>query len=148
MVSQAKVCPPRRRAPTTAVTDVDHIENFVTQLRAARLAPAQATAASAFALINWLLDAACLAACLQAVGGGAGLVDLLLAFCAGMAASTLTLVPGGLGIIDSALIFGLLTAGVATSTVIAAVVLYRIISFGVIIGTGWIFWLLIRHRDR
>ncbi|MEV6348251.1 lysylphosphatidylglycerol synthase domain-containing protein [Actinoplanes sp. NPDC051851] len=74
--------------------------------------------------------------------------QVLLAFCAGMAAGTITIVPGGLGIIDSALILGLVTGGVDTPTAIAAVVLYRIISFGFIIGAGWITWLIMRGRHR
>jgi uncharacterized membrane protein YbhN (UPF0104 family) len=37
---------------------------------------------------------------------------------------------------------------VATSTAIATVVLYRIISFGFIIGVGWITWLIIRRHNR
>lgn len=135
----------RRRSATNGI---ERVEGFVGQLRAARLSPLQAAAASGFALLNWLLDAACLGACLLAVGGSVSPSDLLLAFCLGMAASTITLVPGGLGIIDSALTLGLTTGGVGTATAIAAVVLYRIISFGFVIGTGWIFWLIIRRRGR
>jgi uncharacterized protein (TIRG00374 family) len=73
---------------------------------------------------------------------------LLLAYCAGMAAGTITIIPGGLGLIDSALILGLVTGGVPTSTAIATVVLYRIISLGFIVGVGWIMWLIIRRHNR
>ncbi|MFC5828018.1 lysylphosphatidylglycerol synthase transmembrane domain-containing protein, partial [Nonomuraea insulae] len=117
------------------------------QLRAARLTPAHAAAAATYALLNWLLDVACLAACVLAVGGRVGAAELLLAFCAGMAASSITLIPAGLGVIDSALILGLLAGGADTATAIAAVVLYRIISFGFVIGTGWILWLIMRRRE-
>jgi uncharacterized protein (TIRG00374 family) len=65
-----------------------------------------------------------------------------------MAAGTITLIPGGLGIIDSALILGLVAGGVDTPTAIATVVLYRIISFGFIISAGWISWLIIRRNRR
>ncbi|MFF0578261.1 hypothetical protein [Streptosporangium saharense] len=98
------------------------------------MAPAQAAAAAGFALVNWLLDAACLAACLLAVGVSARPAD-----------STVTVIPGGLGVIDSALILGLVTIGISALTAIAAVVLYRIVSFGFVTGTGWIFWLIIRY---
>jgi len=125
------------------------IRRFVEQLRAARLRPTHAAAASTFALLNWLLDAVCLWMCFHAVGGGdIDATQLLLAFCAGMAAGTITLIPGGLGIIDSALIIGLVAGGVDTPTAIATVVLYRIISFGFIISAGWISWLIIRRNRR
>jgi uncharacterized protein (TIRG00374 family) len=98
-------------------------------------------------VLNWLLDAVGLWMCFQAVSDTPiNATQVLLAFCAGMAAATLTIVPAGLGIIDSALIFGLVTGGAPTATAIAAVVLYRIISFGFIIGSGWITWLVMRRR--
>lgn len=129
---------------------LDHVRDFVDQLRAARLGPGHAAVAGAYAVLNWLLDAVCLWMCLQAVSdAGINATQLLLAFCAGMAAGTLTIIPGGLGIIDSALVLGLLTGGVDAPTAIATVVLYRIISFGFIIGAGWITWLIMRrHHDR
>ncbi|MEU4242723.1 YbhN family protein [Actinoplanes sp. NPDC026619] len=133
-----------RRRPATQ--GGEGIRTFIEQLRAARLDPGHGMAAAVFAVLNWVFDALCLWLCCHAIGAGAGLNQVLLAFCAAMAAGTITIIPGGLGIIDSALILGLLAGGVPTSTAIAAVVLYRIISFGFIIGLGWISWLVIRHR--
>lgn len=128
---------------------LDRLRGFVGQLRAARLEPRHAVVAAAFAVLNWVLDAGCLWLCFRAVSDtGIGGAQLLLAFCAGMAAGTLTIIPGGLGLIDSALILGLVAGGVATSTAIAAVVLYRIISFGFVIGAGWIAWLFMRRHSR
>ncbi|MEU8661951.1 lysylphosphatidylglycerol synthase transmembrane domain-containing protein [Actinoplanes philippinensis] len=123
----------------------DRVQGFAEQLRAARLTPGHGAAAVVFALLNWLLDAACLWFCCIAVGGGtisAG--QLLLAFCAGMAAGTITIVPGGLGIIDGALILGLIAGGIGTEIAIAVVVLYRLITLGFIIGVGWLSYLAIR----
>ncbi|XVV08570.1 lysylphosphatidylglycerol synthase transmembrane domain-containing protein [Actinoplanes sp. CA-131856] len=135
-----------RRRP--AGEGLDQVRVFAGQLGSARLTAGRGTAAAAFAVLNWGLDAVCLWACLRAVTGEpVNATQVLLAFCAGMAAGTITLVPGGLGIIDSALILGLVTGGVATATAIAAVVLYRIISFGFIIGAGWITWLILRRRE-
>ncbi|GGK34110.1 membrane protein [Pilimelia terevasa] len=134
-----------RRRPAAA--GLDRLRAFVDQLRAARLTPTHAAAAGTYATLNWLLDAGCLWMCFLAVGGGRiGVTQLLLAFCAGMAAASITIVPGGLGVIDSALILGLVAGGVDTGTAIATVVLYRIISFGFVIGAGWVSWLVIRYR--
>ncbi|MFI6070613.1 YbhN family protein [Actinoplanes sp. NPDC051343] len=134
-----------RRRP--AADGLERIAGFLDQLRAARLRPAHGVAAAALALLNWLLDAACLWLCFQAVGESpAPSATTVLAFCAAMAAGSLTIVPGGLGIVDSALIFGLIAGGVAAPAAVATVVLYRVISFGFIMSLGWIFWLQIRLR--
>ncbi|XVU27745.1 lysylphosphatidylglycerol synthase transmembrane domain-containing protein [Actinoplanes sp. CA-054009] len=136
-----------RRRP--AEQGLEAVRGFVGQLGAARLTPGRGFAAAVFAVLNWGFDAVCLWICVRAVSDAPiNATQLLLAFCAGMAAGTVTIVPGGLGIIDSALILGLVAGGVATSTAIAAVVLYRIISFGFIIGLGWLWWLIMRRRHR
>ncbi|WP_436533300.1 lysylphosphatidylglycerol synthase transmembrane domain-containing protein [Actinoplanes sp. HUAS TT8] len=136
-----------RRRP--AEQGLDRVRGFIGQLGAARLTAGYGAAAAIAAILNWAFDAVCLWLCLRAVTGGPiDSTQVLLAFCAGMAAGTITIIPGGLGIIDSALILGLVTGGVDTPTAIAAVVLYRIISFGFIIGAGWISWLIMRRRHR
>ena len=103
--------------------------------------------AAVLAVLNWALDAVCLWLCFRAVSDEpVDVTQVLLAFCAGMAAGTLTIVPGSLGIIDNALILGLVTGGAATATAIAAVVLYRVITFGFLISVGWITWLVLDRR--
>lgn len=127
---------------------VERADGFIEQLGAARLGPADGAAASAFALLNWLLDAVCLWLSVYAIAGpGVGWSHVLLAFCAGMAAGTVNLVPGGLGVIDSALVLGLLAGGLDTPTAIASVVLYRLVSFGLVIGIGWLAWIAMRRSD-
>ena len=134
-----------RRRPADA--GLPEVFRFIAQLGAARLTAGHGVAAATHAMLNWILDAVCLWLCFHAVSEQPiNPAQVLLAFCAGMAAGTLTVIPGGLGIIDSALILGLVTSGVDTPTAIAAVVLYRIISFGFIIGIGWLTWLAIRRR--
>jgi putative heme transporter len=127
----------------------DRVTGFLDQLRAARLHPANGLAATTLALLNWLLDAVCLWLCFRVVGEHpAAPATVLLAFCAAMAAGSVTVVPGGLGIIDSALILGLIAGDVASPAAVATVVLYRVISFGFIIALGWLSWLNIRLRSR
>jgi putative heme transporter len=134
-----------RRKPAT--DGLERIAGFLDQLRAARLRPSHGAAAATLALLNWLLDAACLWLCFNAVGEHpAASAATVLAFCAAMAAGSLTIVPGGLGIVDSALILGLIAGGVASPAAVATVVLYRVISFGFIMSLGWFFWLQIRFR--
>lgn len=135
-----------RNAP--AERGVERVTGFVEDLGTARLRPRDGAAVGALAILNWLLDAVCLWLCLNAVTSDTIAPGIaLLAFCAGMAVGTLTIVPGGLGIIDSALILTLVGGGVDAGTAIAGVVLYRLISFGFIIGAGWVAWLILRRRD-
>ncbi|GIF47327.1 hypothetical protein DFJ67_6855 [Asanoa ferruginea] len=135
-----------RRRP--ADDGLEQARALLGQLRGARLTPGHAVAAAAYAVLNWLFDAGCLWLCLAAIAPRAvSPTVLLLAFCAGMAAGTLTIVPGGLGVIDNAVVVGLTAGGLDTPTAIAAVVLYRLITLGLVIGAGWIAWLVIR-RDR
>jgi uncharacterized protein (TIRG00374 family) len=95
-----------------------------------------------------LFDAACLWMCVHAVGGASiPPATILLTYCAAMSVGTLTIVPGGLGVIDTALILGLTHGGAGTSAAIAIVVLYRLISFGLVVLIGWVVWALEKRRS-
>ena len=125
----------------------DRLVGFVRQLRSVRVRPLAVAVAVVLAVANWLLDALCLWLCCVAVGAdGITATKLVIAYCAGMAAASVPIVPGGLGVVDGALVLGLVAGGVPGSSAVAAVVLYRLISFGFIIGAGWLVWLVIRYR--
>ena len=134
----------RRRARGTGQ---DALLGFVEQLRAIRVHPGHFGVAVVLALLNWLFDALCLWMCCVAVEApGINATKLVIAYCAGMAAASVPIVPGGLGVVDGALILGLVAGGLPTSYAVAAVVLYRLVSFGFIIGAGWLVWLAIRAK--
>jgi uncharacterized membrane protein YbhN (UPF0104 family) len=136
-----------RRRP--ADTGQDRLFGFVEQLRSVRVRPANLAAALVLSVANWLFDALCLWMCCVAVGAdGITATKLVIAYCAGMAAASVPIVPGGLGVVDGALILGLVAGGLTSSSAVAAVVLYRLISFGFVIGAGWLIWLVIRYRER
>jgi uncharacterized protein (TIRG00374 family) len=121
--------------------------SFVDQLRSVRVRPADFTIAVLLAVANWLLDALCLWMCCIAVNAeGIHPAQLVIAYCAGMAAASVPIVPGGLGVVDGALVLGLVAGGLTSGSALAAVVLYRLISFGFIIGAGWLVWLIMRAR--
>lgn len=127
----------------------DRLLGFVEQLRSVRVRPANFALATGLAVANWLFDALCLWMCVRAAGAEVvSPTQLVIAYCAGMAAASVPIVPGGLGVVDGALILGLIAGGLSSSSAVAAVVLYRLISFGFIIGTGWLIWLVIRYRER
>lgn len=134
----------RRRPPGHGE---DKLFGFVEQLRTIRVHPVAFLAAAVLALLNWLFDALCLWMCCVAVGAPRlNATSLVIAYCAGMAAASVPIVPGGLGVVDGALILGLVAGGLTSAYAVAAVVLYRLISFGFIIGLGWLIWLGLRHH--
>ena len=62
------------------------------------------------------------------------------AYVAGTGAASLSLLPGGLGVMDAAMIFALTQGGVSTVSATAAVLLYRLISFALVVALGWLVW--------
>ncbi len=101
------------------------------------------------ALLNWLFDIACLAACCVAVGAnGMTLSLVLVAYAAATAASSAAFLPGGLGLVDGALLAALVAGGVPSQPALAAVLLYRLISFVGVAAVGWLAWLWVHaHGD-
>lgn len=99
------------------------------------------------ALLNWLLDIACLAACCVAVGAnGMTLSLVLVAYAAATAASSAAFLPGGLGLVDGALLAALVAGGVPSKPALAAVLLYRLISFVGVAAAGWVAWMWVHSR--
>jgi putative heme transporter len=102
-----------------------------------------------FAGLNWVADLVCLLASCRAVGAHAStLVLVMVAYIAGMSASGIALLPGGLGVVDAAMIFALTSGGVSIVSSTAAVVLYRLVSYALIVALGWIVWATIWFADR
>jgi uncharacterized protein (TIRG00374 family) len=91
--------------------------------------------------LNWIADLACMVACCYAVGAnGSPLLLVTVAYVAGKAAASLSLLPGGLGVVDAAMILALTNGGVSTTSAAAEVLLYRLISLALMVGLGWLIW--------
>src|SRR3984885_8298919 len=71
--------------------------------------------------------------------------DLLLVYGSGIAAQSLNITPGGLGVAEGSLSLALIATGLGTRQALAAVLLYRLASFWLVALAGWlvVFWL--RH---
>ena len=134
----------RRRPPSAGA---DRLVRIAEQLPAVRPTARDWAAAIGHALLNWLLDLACLVACAHAVGlTGVGMTALLTAYVAGMAASGLSLLPGGLGAVDAALVLGLVAGGSPATVALSAVGLYRMISLVGVVAAGWAVHAVYRRR--
>ena len=90
------------------------------------------------ALANWLADAAVLAVSIRAVGAAVPWHDLLLVYGSGIAAQSLNITPGGLGVAEGTLSLALVATGLRASQALAAVLLYRLASFWLVaLPDGW-----------
>ena len=100
---------------------------------------------AALALANWLADAAVLAVSIQATGATVPWHDLLLVYASGIAAQSLNITPGGLGVTEATLSAALVGAGLGAGPALAAVLLYRLAGFWLVALTGWLVLLWLRR---
>jgi uncharacterized protein (TIRG00374 family) len=94
----------------------------------------------AWSVANWALDCSCLVFAYLAVGAGVPWRGLLLAYGAGQLAANLPITPGGLGVVEGSLVIALVAFGGGQISTVAAVLLYRIVSFWGFLPVGWVFW--------
>ena len=97
------------------------------------------------ALANWLADAAVLAVSIRATGATVPWHDLLLVYGSGIAAQSLNITPGGLGVTEGTLSLALVATGLGASRAVAAVLLYRVASFWLVAFAGWLVLLWLRR---
>ncbi len=96
--------------------------------------------AGTMAMSNWVADLGCLTFSFFAVGAGVPWRGLLLAYGAGQLATILPFTPGGLGVVEGSLTVALVTFGGGQASTVAAVLLYRLISFWLLLPVGWGAW--------
>lgn len=106
-------------------------------------------ALTALAVLNWLCDIVALLAAAHAVGIDVAPHGVALAYFAAQAAgSVLPLLPGGLGAIESSMAAALVGFGAAVAPAVAAVGLYRLISYWAVVAVGWSAWLALHDGPR
>jgi uncharacterized protein (TIRG00374 family) len=97
------------------------------------------------ATVNWVADIGCLAGSIIAVGSPVPWSALILAWSVGVGASSFGITPGGLGVVEAALAAALVAAGMHSPRAVAAVLLYRFISFWLVDAVGWGLYGVTRH---
>jgi hypothetical protein len=93
---------------------------------------------------KWLLDAACLYACTQAVGVQLVLWEVIGVYLGVQIVRQIPLTPGGIGLVEVALITALVTAGAAAGPAAAVMIVYRLLSAWLLIPVGYLVLLLSR----
>ena len=136
----------RRRAPTH---EFDRVGAFVAQLGIIRPRGRDWLAGVGFATVNWATDVACLVLAARAVG----ITDvaprvIVIAYAADAVVGAVQLVPGGIGLVEGALVVAFVGGGVPFAAATAAVVIYRLISFVLVTVVGWMSWLGLRDQRR
>jgi len=124
---------PHREQPAAEV-----VEAWTTELQAVNPSRKVWIRCFVLGLASWLADLSCLILSFFAVGVGVPWRGLLLAYGAGQLASILPITPGGLGAVEGSLTVALVTFGGATESTVAAVLLYRLMSFWMILPVGWL----------
>ena len=99
-------------------------------------------------LLNWLFDVAVLFATLAALGETLPVRTVVVAYTLGQLVSAIPILPGGGGSVEATIAAGLIVAGGATTNVVAAVVLYRIMSAWSLVPLGWALWLTMPNAHR
>ena len=104
---------------------------------AMRLTPKALASAFVAGTANWLLDCGCLVASFLAVSGHVPWQGVLVAYCAGQLASNLPITPGGIGVVEGTMTLLLVAYGMHTPVALAGILLYRLISFWLLLPIGW-----------
>jgi uncharacterized protein (TIRG00374 family) len=117
-----------------------HVERIINRLTVVTLGFRQVVSVTGWGVANWVFDCGCLALSFLAIGAGIPWRGLLLAYGAGQLAANLPITPGGLGVVEGSLTIALVTFGGAEDSTVAAVLLYRILSFWAELPIGWATW--------
>ncbi|MEV0808199.1 lysylphosphatidylglycerol synthase transmembrane domain-containing protein [Micromonospora sp. NPDC050200] len=98
-----------------------------------------------YATANWLTDLFCLAACTRALGLPVDLIALAGIYLGVQIVRQVPLTPGGIGVIETALVAGLTTSGATAISATAAVLIYRLLSCWLLIPVGGVAALVLRR---
>jgi len=120
------------------------VQAWADRLGSLRLPASGWMTVTGLALANWLADAAVFAVSIHAAGAAVPWHILLLAYGSGVAAQNLNITPGGFGLTEGTLSLTLAAAGLRASQALAAVLLYRLVSFWLVAGAGWLTFLWLR----
>lgn len=123
------------------------VEDVLARIGGLRLGWRTVAVALAAALVNWLTDVACLVCALKAAGTDVPWSAILIVWTAGAGAASFSPSPAGLGVVDFVLIAALAGAGIPAAFAVATVLLYRIVTFKIVITIATLAYYRLRaHR--
>jgi hypothetical protein len=122
------------------------VARWIRSLRSLRPTKGDWKTIGALALGNWFTDIGVLAMSILALGGPVPWRSLLLIYTLAILVGSLGLTPGGLGLVEGTLCVGLVSAGLPAALALSAVILYRLVSFWLVLLAGWAVLLCLRHQ--
>jgi uncharacterized protein (TIRG00374 family) len=117
-----------------------HVVALLERLSRVRLSTVHALGVVGWGFFNWLFDCTCFGFAFLATGSSVPWKGLLLAYGAGQLAANLPITPGGLGTVEGSITIALSYFGGGTAADIAAVLIYRLLSFWLVLLVGWGSW--------
>jgi hypothetical protein len=114
------------------------IESTLQRMHEIPLSGGAAVGLVAMATALWLMDFLILICCFGAVHAQIPWSGVLLAFGVSQIVASLPLIPGGLGIVEGSLAVILVAYGAKKVPALAVVLVYRLLTFWVVIIVGWI----------
>ena len=126
--------------------DADGVEDFLDRVASIKLTWPRYAEVFALAVANWLADCGCLACAILATGQPVPWHGLMLVYGAGAAVGSTGVTPGGFALVEVTLTAALTAAGLGAAHALAAVLVYRLINFWLILIGGWITIPVLAHR--
>jgi uncharacterized membrane protein YbhN (UPF0104 family) len=123
-----------------------HVRRLWTDLRT--LPPRTWSLSLLHATVNWVTDLACLAAVVAAFDLRVSVTRLAVVYLGVQLVRQIPLTPGGIGVIEVALLAGLISAGGAQGAAAAVVLVYRVLSCWIIIPIGGLAYAILRRQPR
>ncbi|MDO4909518.1 MAG: YbhN family protein [Corynebacterium sp.] len=128
----------RRKEPDEGLSTV--IDEAL-KLRSVKLTPWTFIQTAIWSFMNWFFEILALYAAIRAVDSSHITIGAtILAFVTSKILGTVQVTPGGLGPVETALTVALTTAGMTGGHAIGAVVIYRLISYGLMVLIGWVIY--------
>ncbi len=117
-----------------------HVDRIVARIMSVQLGWRQVIVIVLWGLGSWIFDCVVFAVMFLAIGTTIPWNGLLLAYGAGQLAAALPITPGGLGAVEGSITIALVAFGGAHATTVDAVLLYRLVSFWLVLVVGWLLW--------
>jgi len=101
-----------------------------------------------FAVVNWFADLLCLVAVARSFDVSLPMTAIAATYLGVQVVRQIPLTPGGIGVIETGLLTGLVGAGAASAPAAATVLGYRVLSCWLIIPLGLVAWTALRRAGR
>lgn len=130
----------RHKDPAPAL---DKLHSTVEQMKAVKVSNRDLLKAFGWSFFNWVADVACIGCAAYAVGAHPSVGGMAIAYVSGKIIGTAPVTPGGFGTVDGTLIWALTLGGLTAANSLATVLVYRLISFALMVLIGWLLVLVL-----